>query len=137
MSDDNDPLAPEIEDTQAEPEPGTPDNAADPTRLKRQKRRVEMDGNEAEDFWRGVFATPVGRREMWGLLHRAGITEARFGAGPNGFPDPHASFFRAGVKSVADAFLDAWTIRDFEGVRMMRLENDPRWPKPKPQKGKR
>ena len=71
---------------------------------------------------------------MWSMLVQAGILSERFGAGPTGFPDPHASFFRAGVKSVSDHFLDRWTIRDFEGVRMMRIEHDPRFPKPKPTK---
>lgn len=136
--DEDDPFAPEIEEGDpTEPEPGTPDSAADKTRIKKQARRAELDEREAEDFWAYVFTAPVGRREMWKLLTQAGITEPRFGAGPNGFPDPHASFFRAGVKSVSDHFLDQWTIRNPDGVRLMRIEHDPRWPKPNPEKSKR
>ena len=139
MSDDEiDPLEPDDEDAErTEPEPGTPDSAADKRRLKQQQRRQELDDREAEDWWRATFASPVGRREMWGLLKAAGIMDPRFGAGPNGFPDAHASFFRAGIKSVSDHYLDQRTIRDFEGVRLMRIEHDPRFPKPRPDKAKR
>ncbi len=139
MSDDDDPQAPEIEDGDegGEPEPGTPDNAADPKRLKKQARKAELDAREAEDFWRTVFGSAVGRREMWRILQASGYTEARFGAGPNGFPDPYATFFRAGVQSVSAHLVDQWTIRDFDGVRMMRIEHDPRFPKPTPEKAKR
>ncbi len=138
MSDEIDPLEPDDDDAErTEPEPGTPDSAANPKRLKQQQRRAELDAIEAEEFWKFVFASPVGRREMWGLLKQAGVLDARFGAGPTGFPDAYASFFRAGIKAVSDNFLDQWTIRDFEGVRLMRIEHDPRFPKPKPEKAKR
>lgn len=136
---DDDPHVPDFDDDdeaegaeRQEPEPGTPDSAADPARIKKQERRAELDAREADDFWHGVFASPVGRREMWKLLMRAGIKDARFAAGPTGFPDPHATFFRAGIKSVSDDFLDEWTIRDFEGVTLMRMEHDSRFPKKKP-----
>ena len=130
---DDDAPAPEPDDDlpdEGEPEPGVPDNAADARRLKRQKRRNELDAAEDARFWTEIFASPVGRRNMWRILAQAGLLEANFGNSPVGFPDPHATFFRLGVKSVADHLLREWQIADHEGVYMMLLEHHPRYPKP-------
>ncbi len=122
MSDDD--FEPHIE------EDAQQDNAADVAGVKRKQTRVRADKLEAEEFWRKTFASEVGRREMWGLLQAAGVMAERFGAGPNGFPDPYATFFRAGVQSVSDHYLREWQIRDYAGVYLMLCEHHPRYPKP-------
>ena len=124
-------LEPEDDEADGEPDPGTPDSAADKRRLRKQARRRELDEQESARFWEGVFASEVGRREMWAILRAAGVAEPRFGASPNGFPDPHATFFRAGVQSVSDYLLREWQVRDFAGVNLMLCEHDPRFAKAK------
>jgi hypothetical protein len=129
---DDDPLAPYFEEGDGrEPEPGEHDNAADPRRIRRRETKIQRDKREADEFWRSVFASEVGRREMWGILLASGFTAERFGAGPTGFPDPNATWFRLGVQTVARELLEGWEIRDHEGVYLMRCEHDPKYFKAK------
>lgn len=129
---DEDDFTPEIvEDDGQEPAPGEPDSAADPKRVKRQQRRSSREKREGDEFWRGVFSTDVGRREMWRILVAAGYRSERFGATATGFPDPNATWFRAGIQSVSRHLFDEWQALDYEGVYLMLVENDPKFAKAK------
>ena len=131
MIDDDDPLEPDANEEIPEQPEDEPDNAADGRKVKRRERRLDRERREGEEFWRGIFASEVGRREMWAILSASGIRAERFGAGPNGFPDPNATWFRLGVQTVARELLDNWQVKDFEGVHMMLREHDPRFAKAK------
>lgn len=106
------------------------DDTSSPRQIETKKRRIAREKREAEDFWRAVFASEVGRREMWGILAAGHFTETRFGVGPTGFPQPEASWFHAGEREIVQRLYDSWQIRDHKGVFLMRCEHDSRFPKP-------
>lgn len=106
-----------------------PDDAADPKQADRKRRRKRKASDEAAEFWQGIFATEIGRRELWGLLEAGGFSTTRFDCGPNGFPQPEATWFHAGEHALVHRFYDSWEILDYDGVRLMRREHDGRFPK--------
>lgn len=112
-------------------------NAADPTemRIAREKRDERM--SDAERFWRGVLADPVGRREVWGLLQSAHTFEERFACGPNGFPQPEATWFHAGEQSWGQRLYQRLQFLDREGTWLMLDEHDSRYARPAPAKRRR
>jgi hypothetical protein len=102
-----------------------------------QKQRIAYDAEQARLFWQQVFAHPVGRREMWAILQSAHTFEERFACGPNGFPQPEATWFEAGVQSFGQRLQRTWMAKQPEGYLAMLFENDPQFPKPSPPKKKR
>lgn len=98
-------------------------NAADPVAIKRARRRVKKSDDEAGDFWREVFSTPVGRREMWGILDNGGAFSERFATGPNGFPQPEATWCQAGEQRFAFRLYLSWMRLCPDGVALMLGEN--------------
>ena len=47
------------------------DNAASRKAYARKVTALEQRQRESQAFWEAVFATPLGRREMWAILDRA------------------------------------------------------------------
>lgn len=113
-----------------EPREGDPRNVADPRKVESEAKRIRRYKREAGEFWRGVFASEVGRREMWAILQAGHWSETKFACGPNGFPQPEATWFAAGEQALAQRLHDSWDIIDHEGVHLMKREHDPRYPKP-------
>lgn len=110
--------------------------SAVPTReqRERQENKRTREDREKREFWAGVFAHPVGRREMWGLLNEAGTFEEKFACGPNGFPQVEATWFHAGAHAFGQRLYLSWLILARDGVIQMHDELDPRFPKPKRRK---
>jgi hypothetical protein len=107
-------------------------DAADKANLREQKRRHKRAGDEAADLWHAVFATPIGRREMWKLLHEdMHAFETRFGAGPNGAPDPYATWYHRGQQDLGVRLYQRWMALEPTAIVLMHQENDPRFVKPK------
>lgn len=98
-----------------------------PQSRRRQESRIKREVREADAFWRGVFADPVGRREMWKLLDQLHPFEERFACGPNGFPQPEATWFHAGEQSFGNRLHQSWIRIDRAGVFLMHDEHDPRF----------
>jgi hypothetical protein len=111
------------EDDGSEPLP----NAADERAIKKRISKARRSQIEAERFWKSVFADEIGRREMWGILQAAHAFEERFACGPNGFPQPEATWFQAGIQSVGQRLFQSWMLLDREGVFLMLDEHDPRF----------
>lgn len=105
-------------------------NAADPVEMRIAREKQEERLSAAEVFWRGVLADPVGRREVWQLLQAAHTFEERFACGPNGFPQPEATWFHAGEQSFGQRFYQKLQFVDREGVWLMQDEHDPRYARP-------
>ena len=124
--------------SESEPDTGLPEqpNASDAGSLKKQNTRTKIHEREARTFWKSVFATEVGRREMWRLIQASHAFEERFACGPTGFPDPLATWFQAGEQALGQRIYDSWTIFDHEGVFLMRAEHDPRFAAIKPPKAR-
>jgi hypothetical protein len=111
-------------------------DAADARSYRKQRNTAEFRKRQAQEFWQRVFADPIGRREMWGILQEAHAFEERFACGPSGFPQPEATWFQAGIQSLGQRLFQSWTILDRAGVFMMLDEFDPRFVKPKPAKNR-
>ena len=131
MSDDDDAgevLEEADEQTEQPDQPETP---------RRQAARLRFEKEQARLFWQQVFAHPTGRREMWGILQDAHAFGERFACGPNGFPQPEATWFHAGEQAFGQRLYHTWLAMEPQGVTTMLFEHDPRFPKPKPPKRKR
>lgn len=122
----------QAEDTEdQQPAADAAPNAADPKAVREQRRKAKRATDEGGDFWRRVFADPIGRREMWLLLQSLHTFEERFACGPNGFPQPEATWFHAGEQAFGLRLYQSWMLIDRPGVFQMHDECDPRLQKPK------
>ena len=131
---DNDQPAEPSDDTQ--PDAG-PVDAADPVVHRQRLTKAALHHREVERFWQRVFDDPIGRSEMWDLLQQAGTFDDRFGVGPNGFPQPEASWFHMGARSLGLRLYQSWTALARGGVMLMQDEHDPRFARPKMPQTKR
>lgn len=93
------------------------------------KARKEAERKEARrrDFWKGVLSDPVGRAEIWSFLQEGGAFAAPFAVGPNGFPQPEATWWKAGQAGLVLGLYHRLMSIDFDGVKLMLTENDPRF----------
>ena len=94
---------------------------------QRAQRRQQLEG---EQFWRQIFCSEVGRREMWRLIagpEGAHAFETRFMAGPAGIPDPNASWHARGEQDFGLRLYHAWLRDNPAGIALMHAENDPRF----------
>ncbi|MGE5148490.1 MAG: hypothetical protein ACM3II_00095 [Rhodospirillaceae bacterium] len=132
MSDDPEEVSP--------PQPGERSGAtdtADPVAIKRARRRIKSAEEDAVGFWREVFATPIGRREMWGILASGGAFEERFAHGPNGFPAPEATWCHAGEQRLAFRLYMSWMRLCPDGTALMLREHHPAFATPPPRPDRR
>lgn len=98
------------------------------------KNRIEREHREADVFWCGVLADPIGRRELWRIVagsDGAHAFETRFPCGPAGVPDPNAAWHAKGEQDLGLRLYHAWLARDPSAVALMHLENDSRFAKRK------
>jgi hypothetical protein len=107
------------------------DDAASPKGIENKARRIAREQREAHEFWRGVFASPVGRREMFAILQSAHAFEDRFACGPNGFPQAEATWFQAGEHAFGQRLYLTWAKNHRVEILLMHDENDARFADPK------
>lgn len=97
--------------------------------LRAEKKRIKFEQHQAKQFWLSVFTTESGRREMWDLLDAAHAFDERFACGPNGFPQPEATWFHAGEQAFGLRLYQTW-VRDADLrplIFKMHDENDHRF----------
>lgn len=100
------------------------------------EERGNREQREADAFWRGILADPIGRRELWRLFcgsQGAHAFETRFPAGPVGFPDANAAWYERGVQDFGQRMHRHWLRLDAASVGLMHNENDPAF-KPEPER---
>lgn len=105
-------------------------DAATPEGMRRQERKADRDKRETVEFWRRIFADPIGRREMWALLFGPDSTHAfnpDFPVSPVGFPDPNAAWYRRGEQDFGLRQYHRWLALCPEGVMLMHREHDARF----------
>jgi hypothetical protein len=95
-------------------------DASDPGVHRKRLTKAALHHRDVQRFWQGVFANPVGRAEMWAILQQAGTFDDRFGVGPNGFPQPEASWFHMGARSFGLRLFQSWQALAREGVILMQ-----------------
>lgn len=117
---------PEQDELERKPVP-VADNAADPKAIRRRRLRKEVQEQDIAKFWRGVLGDPIGRQEIWRHLQDAHAFEERFACGPNGFPQPEATWFHAGEQAFGQRFYQKLLGLDPLAVRQMHAEHDPRF----------
>jgi hypothetical protein len=104
-------------------------DAGDPIAVKRRNRKADIQEREAKRFWEYVFSLEVGRREMFKVLRDAKAFETEFACGPNGFPQPEATWFKAGQSDWGKRMRDTWLVNHLDAFALMLRENDPRFQK--------
>ena len=88
------------------------------------KRRKLTYAAKRADFWRAVFADPVGRQEMWDIIGvSAHAFETKFACGPNGFPQTEATWAAYGEQMLGQRIFLSLQKLDFEGVFLMLCEH--------------
>lgn len=100
-------------------------NVADRESIKRAARKGKRAEDEAAQWWREALSTPIGRRELYGLLASGHAFEPRFASWPNGFPAPEATWMEAGEQRLAFRFFRSLLRIDHAAVMQMLAENDP------------
>lgn len=106
-------------------------DAGSPEGVKKQIKAKRTRERDAAEFYRMVFASPVGRREMWSILMRLHPFERRVGVSPGGQPDHDASVAYAAETQAGQNLWKSWLRLDREGVLKMMDEHDPEMRKPK------
>lgn len=119
-------MTPDDDDPQTLIAPDETPNVGDPVKVRRRETELQMQRREAQDFWRQVFSTEVGRREMWAILSAAGTFEVKFGVGPSGYPQPEASWYHLGEKDMGQRLFMSWMQHDRDGTMLMLSENESR-----------
>lgn len=115
----------DFEGEQAEITPPPNPDAADVDEAKKLEDLRKLQERQARDFWRNVFSTEVGRREMYGLLKDTGLYGGPVHwSGPNGAPDHYATQYFNGRRDLGLALFLRWTLLDRPGVFAMLDEND-------------
>jgi hypothetical protein len=113
----------------AEEEPPLPSdeiaNAADEKGIRRQKTKSTRAKNEAAEFWKLVFESPVGRREMWGILQNGDAFGERYKVAADGSYDPVLAARHAGEQALAFRLYLTWMKFAPGSVALMVQENDP------------
>ena len=100
--------------------------------VRKQRTRSRLQTKQSAAFWQRVLGTEVGRRELWRILASAGAFETPFACGPTGFPQPEATWFKAGQQEFGLRLFFSWQRLDPQGVLVMQQENDPRFARTAP-----
>lgn len=111
--------------TDEEPTPGTTTDLTDPKAPKRALNKRRREEQEAAQFWRSVFADPVGRRIMWDILRDSHAFDIRFATSANGAPYEAARNFQAGEAAFGFRLWKTWMKLAREGCLQMLSEFDP------------
>lgn len=102
-------------------------DASDPKDLEKRRRRKRGEVRDEAEFWKMVFASPVGRKTMWRVLKNAGTFEVIFAHVNGQAPDSIASWYAAGRRELGLDLYHQWMVANREGVLKMLDEHDPRF----------
>lgn len=118
---------PEIvnEETLAATQPSSVDTARNKRRETKAKRKERED---REFFWM-VVKSETGRRFLHSILRDAHAFEVRFGVGPNGFPQPEATWFNFGEQQFGQRLYQTWHLKAPNEIMQMLAENEPKYMK--------
>lgn len=95
--------------------------------VRKQSKRRKRQESRVADFWKASLSDEVGRSQIWDLLTEGGAFQPPFAVGPTGFPQPEASWFKAGQQALVLGLYHRLLAYDFDGVKLMLSEHDPRF----------
>lgn len=98
------------------------DEALEALRVEQAQLEQDKRARESTEFWQKVFSLDTGRREMFAILGHLHTFEQPFAVGPNGFPQPEASWARFGAQAAGLALYHKWLKANPEAVNLMYLE---------------
>lgn len=122
---------PDDEDDGTAPAEQPTDDAASTTTAKQRQTRIVVEREQVRKFWSEAMRHPVGQRVLWQLLADLHTFEERFACGPNGFPQPEATWFHAGEQAVGLRLYRSLAIYDRDALFAMQDKYDPAFAKPK------
>jgi hypothetical protein len=131
--DDDDEIQPGFGVDPTQPTVDVADNAVRALKIDTLKRQRLED----QAAWLTMLSTVPGRRVLWNFLQQCGTFTDQFVCGPNGFPQPDATFFKAGAASVGKALYKTLARVDRVLVFQMHDEHDPDFMEPPKPKRKR
>lgn len=134
MTDDDPPDAAEDE-TAPDAEPIA--SAVDPKEFSERRKRIDLEAEQIRLFWSRIMRNPIGARVVWQILTELHAFDERFACGPNGFPQPEATWFEAGKQSYGLALYQKLAVYDREALFALHDLYDPRFAKPKPSRRRR
>lgn len=104
----------------------------DPDAEKLVRNLQKREKQQSASFWRAVFNSAEGRREMWRILNDDchGFSPP-FACGPNGAPQSEATWYQAGMYALGQRLYQRWLLVARDGVAKMHDENDPNFIKKK------
>ena len=103
-------------------------SVAEPAQVKKQRLNKKLIEREDMRFLSEVMlGTKQGRRFLWRILDAAHTFEERFACGPNGFPQPEATWFHAGEQALGLRLYQTWLRASPDATAAMHKENDPRF----------
>lgn len=134
MTDDND----ELPNEQQEDAEGIPAaSAVDPRQFVERRKHQEVQAEQVRLFWSRALRDPIGGLIVWQMLKDLHAFEERFACGPNGFPQPEATWFEAGRQSFGLALYHKLALYDREALLALHDRFDPAFAEPKPAKRSR
>jgi len=112
-------------------------SAVDPKQFTERKKRIDVEAEQVRLFWSRTLRDPVGARVIWSMLTDLHAFEERFACGPNGFPQPEATWFEAGKQAFGLALYHKLAQCDREALFALHDLYDPRFAKPKPKRSRK
>ena len=126
----NDDLLAPIEGDEPQDSAAPAPEAVNSRKHERKESRIRREQQEADQFWKSVYDSEVGRREMWRLIagpDGAHAFETRFPVGPSGVPDANAAWHAKGEQDFGLRLYHACLKRNPQSVALMHQENDHRF----------
>jgi len=107
-------------------------DASKSTTLRKQRIKALTEWEKAREFWSRSLRDPVGGQILFNLLRELHVFEdAQFGCGPNGFPQPEATWHAAGQRDFGLRLYRTLIKHDREAVFALHDRFDPLFARPK------
>lgn len=104
-------------------------SAVDQRDMAKQEQKARHRSKQIEKFWTTVLTMPGAQDALWDFLAWAGTFEDRFACGPNGFPQPDASWHNAGKRSAGEYWRDKLMAHNPEAYIEFLKGRHPSFPK--------
>ncbi len=102
-------------------------NVVDEKAIRKRRLTQKQAERQDNDWILGTLRSEVGRRFLWNLLSACHTFDERFACGPNGFPQPEATWFEAGQQAFGLRLYHSWLRVDPLAISAMHRECDPRF----------
>jgi hypothetical protein len=103
-------------------------NLADAELVSKKRDKDEREKVEEDRLWQAVLKDHIGRRSLYKVLVAAGTFRDGLSAvTPTGHPDQYMTWYLHGQKEFGLRLYHSWLRVDFNLIKLMLDENDPRF----------